>query len=91
MNEKRENWKDTARRVRRRFLCCLIAAVALIVLSGVAILGYLLGAFAAAVVMGVGLALLVAGTVLLIVGFFSFTAWLKRSLPKDDQDRQEGM
>lgn len=90
MGEKHENRKEAARRVQRRFLCCLIVAVVLIVLSAVALLGYLLGVFAAAAVMGVGLALLVTGTLVLIVGFFRFTAWLKRSFPKDDRGKREG-
>ncbi|MCC8099964.1 MAG: hypothetical protein LIO78_07905 [Clostridiales bacterium] len=83
---KRENPMKKA--AVKGFQICLICAAALLLGSAVPILGYLGGLFSSQRVLALGLLLLIAGTVLLVTGFFGFVKMLGLG-KKQDPDGQE--
>jgi hypothetical protein len=77
-------------KVERFYRRCLCAAAVLLVVSGVLVFGFLLGAFAWDGALVVGLAAMVAGTLLLAAGFFRFVRMLLTSVPKKDDPEERG-
>lgn len=83
---KRENPMKKA--AVKGFQICLICAAALLLGSAVPILGYLGGLFSSQRVLALGLLLLIAGTVLLVTGFFGFVKMLGLGKGKSGDEQE---